>query len=305
MSLFKPAEEQANRLKVFIYGKTGVGKTVTALQFPNPVVFDTEKGTNFYGGLTKFYRIQTNKLSEVHAGLDELLENPQGFKTLVFDSMTKMYDDILGEIESKMKIKTGKSDYVIQLSDYKVAKAKIKSIIRKLLALDMNIICIAHSKALYDKDEVMKVIGTQADAPDTIPYIFDTFIELYIDKDGKRMAKVYKDRSNCLPKEFEFSYQIFTKYLDMKELEREPIVFKQKAALEEDSGRKTVIKIKGKEVKTAGITSETLGEILKVSKTVGEEKIKTKLMDDFSISSLLDLNEDEGKLFLQDLTTEE
>ena len=38
MSLLKKASEEPVRLKMYVYGESGTGKTVTALHFPNPVV---------------------------------------------------------------------------------------------------------------------------------------------------------------------------------------------------------------------------------------------------------------------------
>ena len=57
MSMFKKAETQADRLKMYIYGEAGTGKTVTSLQFPNPAVIDTEKGTTHYGKFFDFHKI--------------------------------------------------------------------------------------------------------------------------------------------------------------------------------------------------------------------------------------------------------
>ena len=44
MSLFAPAEKEGKRLKMYVFGGSGTGKTVTSLKFPNPVMIDAEKG---------------------------------------------------------------------------------------------------------------------------------------------------------------------------------------------------------------------------------------------------------------------
>ena len=44
----KAPEVKEKRLKLFVYGPAGVGKTVAALQFPNSYLIDTEKGSDFY-----------------------------------------------------------------------------------------------------------------------------------------------------------------------------------------------------------------------------------------------------------------
>jgi len=40
MSLFQIAEPVATRLKCYLYGESGCGKTIVSLSFPNPAVVD-------------------------------------------------------------------------------------------------------------------------------------------------------------------------------------------------------------------------------------------------------------------------
>jgi flagellar biosynthesis GTPase FlhF len=41
----KKPEAVEKRLKLFMYGPAGVGKTTAAIQFPNAYIIDCEKGT--------------------------------------------------------------------------------------------------------------------------------------------------------------------------------------------------------------------------------------------------------------------
>ena len=46
-------EKIEKRLKLFLYGKAGIGKTMAALQFPNAYIIDTERGCDNYGETIK------------------------------------------------------------------------------------------------------------------------------------------------------------------------------------------------------------------------------------------------------------
>jgi|APSaa5957512622_1039677.scaffolds.fasta_scaffold00050_24 hypothetical protein len=304
-SLFEPAEKQATRLKMLIYGATGTGKSVASLHFPNCAVIDAEKGTEYYGEFFDFERIKTANPTMVKKAIDELLEDPRDRKTLVVDPFTNIYDQIILGFTKKMAIKNGKSDYVLQPLDYRHIKAEVKYMVNKMLALDMNIIVTAKSKTLYSSEDgdFMKVIGTQPDVPKDMPFMFDVVIELY-NEGTKHMAIVEKDRTNRLPKDkpFEFSYASFTKYLGNETLEREPVVFNQQQALEDTVGRHAEIKFKGKALKTAGVQAGTLMALEKITKKVGEKATKKRLATDYSVNSVLDLKEDEAILLINDLT---
>tara|TARA_Y100000004_G_C8951534_1_gene428741 strand:+ start:1581 stop:2507 length:927 start_codon:yes stop_codon:yes gene_type:complete len=303
MSLFTKAEKVPKRLKMYIYGETGTGKTVTSLHFPNPAVIDTERGTEYYGEFFDFHKIETSDPDEANAAIDELLKKPSGFKTLVVDPFTALYDGILEQQLTKMKVKTGNPNYTIQPLDYKHIKAAVKGFIQKLLALDMNIIVTARSKPLYSSEEFMKLIGSTADGPKELPYMFDVVLELAKSpEDGTFWAKVQKDRTNKLPDSFEFTYKSFTDYLGVDGLERDPVVFNQEKALEKQVGRTKDIEFKGSQIKTAGVSGATLAKLEKVTASVGEDKVKEKLKADYMIDSVLDLREDEAKLLLSDLT---
>ena len=57
MTLFQKANKVPRRLKMYIYGESGTGKTVTSLHFPSVACIDTEKGTDFYGEIFDFQRL--------------------------------------------------------------------------------------------------------------------------------------------------------------------------------------------------------------------------------------------------------
>lgn len=169
MSLLQVAEPVATRLKCYIYGETGTGKTITALSFPNVALVDAEDGSIHYGKFKKFHRIRTSDPIVVKATIDELLDNPQGIKTFVIDPFTTIYESILNKHENRMKVKTGNPNYLLQPTDYKAIKSEVKSLILKLLSLDMNVIVTARSSTEYAKEGFMQAIGTKPDGPKELP----------------------------------------------------------------------------------------------------------------------------------------
>lgn len=299
MSLFQKAEAEAPRLKMYIYGKTGTGKTVTALNFPSPAVIDAEDGTLHYGDNFDFYKIRTSDISTIHAALDELLADPGNFKTLVIDPMSVIYDQIQRNKEDRMKDKTGNMNYELQPLDYKSIKTEVKILMTKLLALDMNVIVTARSKPLYAKGEFMKEIGQQPEGHKDMPYMFDVVLELYVADDGEtRMAKVTKDRTNKLPHEFEFSYNSFVEYLGLEILERDADVKKQKDSINIANKRTKEIEYNGEKLFTAGINAETLEELETLLAEVDDQQIKQTLKEQYEVDSMLDLNKKQSESLL-------
>lgn len=308
MSLFQEAGPLENRLKMYIYGETGTGKTVTSLHFPNPSIFDTEKGTNYYYKFFKFKRIQSSDPVVLNKAIDELLENPGDCKTFIIDQFTTIAEKIADNYLTKLKIKSGNPNYTLQPKDYKPIKMAIKNLIDKLLSLDMNIIVTAKSSTLYSdkKEEFMQVVGTKADGPKELPYMFDVVLELKKNPEAKDkfIARVEKDRTNTLPQEFDFSYSTMAGYLGEEGLQREPVVFRQKENLAQVNNRNFDIVFNGQKMKTAGVSANSLGVLAELVEKLGKEHVQEKLKDDYYVDSMLDLKENEAQLLIKDLSTQ-
>ena len=299
---FKKAEKTASRLKLYVYGESGTGKTVTALSFPSPAVIDAERGTIFYGDKFDFDVKYTSNPTEVMTLIRELIIDPSGYKSLVIDPFTTIYEAILDQQTMFMRKKTGNKTYELKPLDYKAIKSQVRTIVQMLLALDMNIIVTARSKTLYESSDgnFMKVVGTQPDGPKNLPYLFDTVIELEKTAEGKRLAHVEKDRSNKLPEVFEFSYEALVEYWGLEGFEREPVQFVAQKKLDEMTGRHVEISLDGKPLMTAGITAPQIKTLQKLAKELGEEVFSGMLQTDYMISSVLDLKEDEADTLIKD-----
>lgn len=226
---FKKSKEIKERLKLFLYGDTGTGKTFLSLQFPSPAVIDLEKGTVPYGKTFNFNVLEAKTLKEIHEGIQYLATEKHEYKTLVIDPITMVYEMLQDKwmnifLERNKKSAGNKQDfYIFQPSDWKTIKDDWKNFIRKILSLDMNIICIARQKPLYADGEFMKVIGDTYDVDRATAYYFDTVIQLKRAGE-KRLACVVKDRNNKIGvNTFEASYSVFEKSYPGLNFEAEPV----------------------------------------------------------------------------------
>ena len=167
----------------------------------------------------------------------------------------------------------------------------------------MNIILTAPTKTQYSEDEseFMKVIGVQPDGPKDLPYLVDIVLRLEKDAEGKRWAVVDKDRSNRLPERFEFSYASFVTYLGVEGLEREAVKFDQQDTFNEAAGRNNEVVFQGTTIKTAGITGAQLEQLQNAVSNLDEAEVNHKLLDEYAVTSALDLRQDEAALFIKSL----
>src|SRR5256885_13710056 len=94
----KKPEAVNKRLKLFMFGPAGVGKTTAAIQFPNSYIIDCERGTENYDRLVTDSGsevFQTTDIHEVIAEVKALPTEKHDFRTLVIDPITTVYNDLL------------------------------------------------------------------------------------------------------------------------------------------------------------------------------------------------------------------
>ena len=300
----KATVSKDTRLNMLVYGESGVGKTVTALSFPNPAVLDSEHGTDYYGDKFDYDVMHSTTWSDAKASIDALVKDPAGYKTLVIDPFAILYDDLQAEHLKKQMVKTGNPNYTMQFRDWGIVKGALKLFLNNLRTLDMNIIVTAIEKPMYSQEELAKQIGVTFNGPQELKGFFDVRLHLSLDEAGTRWATVEKDRTNKFPPTFEFTYQAFTKYLGNEDLEREPVVFNQVTAQDTASKRNVKIEFQGNELNTAGITAKQLTTLETLLKDMSEGEVKEKLLNDYLVNSLLDLKADEAKLLIKDIKNE-
>lgn len=211
----KPKVEK-NRLKLFMYGNAKAGKTTLAIQFPKPYIIDTEGTTNKKKYVDLIEKsdgdvLVTQDFDELVGQVKDLLVIKHDYKTLVIDSLTILYNDLLDKSAIKHGTEFGRH--------YGEANKKMKHLINLLLRLDMNVIITSHAKNEYGQN--LSVLGTTFDCYKKLDYIFDLILE--VQKRGdERVALVKGTRLEEFSDKdvFPCNYQEFSKRYDKEVMER-------------------------------------------------------------------------------------
>lgn len=228
---FKKSKLITKRIRLFIWGSSGVGKTTLALGFPKPCIIDMEKSAELYGDSFDFGVKETKDPDVVMKTIDWLLTTNHGYKTAIIDPFTVYWESIQAKWEKLfLKRRHGKKGhkgefYDLQPGDWKHLKAEIKELFRKLHSLDMNVIVTARLKDKYKDSpgDFMVKDGETFDGEKSLEYMFHTVIHMYRGKDGKRMGHCTKDRSNHIPEDSHINaeYKTFEKMWGRDILDRD------------------------------------------------------------------------------------
>lgn len=227
----KKPEEKQKRLKMFVYGPSGIGKTTASLLFPRAYVIDTEKGTDHYAKTINAMDsavFQSNVFDDVMAEVKQLLTTKHEYRTLIIDPITQVYHSVQDKW-SRIFEKHAKTEKEAEVQDFGMrywgrVKSDFKALQRMLMALDMNIIVTSHQKDLYGTG--MTKIGVTFDSMKGEDYLYDLVFRLE-KKGDKRMAITIKERAEVghpkFPQEFEWSYQNFLKFYGEEIITREAV----------------------------------------------------------------------------------
>jgi hypothetical protein len=284
-SPFLSAKRLNKRLKLFLWGNSGAGKTTLALQFPGAAVIDLEGGTELYGDDFEFVVLPATTFDGVMMAVGWLLTNPHSYRTLVIDPITVLWEELQKKWSDIFLVRNKSSRgfkhdyYDFQPRDWQAIKAEFKDLIRKLIALDMNVIVTARQKPQYADNLFMRVIGETFEGETSLPYLFDVVVQMYRDEEGQFLGRCLKDRSNKLPQgEFTVSYQLFEECFDRVLLTR--------AAKPEK-----------------GITTKQIGEIERCVTLLGlsQEQVSRSLSK-YDATTLNDLTETDARIIISKLT---
>ena len=230
----KKPETIEKRLKLFLYGEAGIGKTWAAIQFPCAYYIDTEKGSDFYADEMKKKNsllFQSNNPDEIREELLTLLTTKHSYRTLIIDPVTVVYH-ALQEKWTRIFEKHSKTEKEGEIQDFGMrywgkVKGEFKSLQRILTKLDMNVIVTAHQKDVYGSG--FNKVGTTFDSMRGDDHFFDLIFHL-TKKGESRISTTIKERAipkkQKFPEEFSWSYQNFLKYYgkDIIEKESTPLV---------------------------------------------------------------------------------
>lgn len=213
----EPKAAEPSKPKILIFGKAGVGKTWTSLDFPRCYYIDTEDGANLAHYTDKLQKSGGVYMGQVDGSLDfktvigqvkALATEDHDYKTLIIDSISKLYN---AEIAREAEALGDKNAFG---ADKKPAIAFMRQLVNWLCRLDMNVILIAHEKPLWGIDPKgdRSEIGVTFDCWDKLEY--ELHLALNIQKRGpERKASVRKSRLLGFQdgSSFTWSYEEFAK----------------------------------------------------------------------------------------------
>jgi hypothetical protein len=223
----KKPEVTESRLKLFLFGEAGAGKTTAAIQMPCPYVIDTEKGTAQKSSVEQIQKaggavFAATSATELLDEIKSLAIEKHPYKTLVIDPITNIEDNVINDAQSKYdKQKKDGGDMRVWRDRDQIMR-RIRSM---LLSIDMNVVITAHGKTEYAPGGAFQKIGTTFEGWKKWPYLFDLVIELS-NQGKKRMAVVKKSRmATEFPDgdQFEWSYQELAKRYNPAIMEKEAV----------------------------------------------------------------------------------
>jgi hypothetical protein len=248
---FRPAKPSNRRHKILIWGLSGSAKTKSALEFPGCAYIDN------HGSAEKYESAYPQHLffgsanepptpDNTMAAVTSLLSDPGDRRTLVLDDITIYWDQLQGKWEKTFRTRLPKSPghhaefYTFQPSDWQHPKRELRSLIRRMIAIDVNVVIVARAQKEYKGEggNFMTVVGEIFAGEKNMVYEFDyvfQFIHVPGEGGGKYTAVVHKQRvspgEKPLPESFEFHidkkgrstfYDEFSKYVDKDRLNEAP-----------------------------------------------------------------------------------
>lgn len=179
---FKQAAAVKKHLKIMVFGQAGSGKTTFALTAPHAAVIDTERGTDMYAGrdgIAPFAVLRANTLTEIQAAIAFLKTGKHSFETVILDSLTPVYDVLVGALEAKSK--SGEMSY----REWGAVKRKMNALYNALLDLPMHVIITAREAVEYETSgRELRKVGVKPDADKSLSYVFDFVLQMNRDKSG-------------------------------------------------------------------------------------------------------------------------
>jgi hypothetical protein len=182
---FQPAAKVAKKLKILIYGASGVGKTLAALTFPRPAVIDTEGGTDLYAGrdgIPAFSVLRAKSLTDVETAIKFIqADNGKTFETLIIDAITVLYD-----VQKDAAGKAAKKEDEMTPRDWNKVNKRMVNLYNALTNLPVHVVVVAREAELYEGEGLnLKRVGFKADMDKKGVYIFDFIVRMKADRSGE------------------------------------------------------------------------------------------------------------------------
>ena len=214
-----PKDVEPGKIKMMIFGKSGIGKTWISLDFPKPYYIDAEGGARLAHYQSKlaavggsYFGVEDGALSfeEVLGQIQALATEKHDYQTLVIGSITKLFQTAIAE-ESQRIIESGNKD------EYGASKKAPIRMMRRLVnwiqRIDMNVVFEAHEASEWGMvNGQREQIGTNADTWDKLIYELDLTLQV-VKQGSSRYALIRKSRLMGFPEneKFPLEYAEFAK----------------------------------------------------------------------------------------------
>jgi hypothetical protein len=137
--------KKARPQKLVIYAPAGIGKSTLASQLPSPLFIDFEGGTH----QLDVSRLEPSTLAEFEKIVRELCKDPQGFQTVVIDTI-----DWLEESAVRQVVTDAENDNVKTIEDFGFGKGwlvlnnkmnAVTALFDRLIDAGLHVVCLAHA----------------------------------------------------------------------------------------------------------------------------------------------------------------
>lgn len=212
---FTKAKKVKRYVKVALWGDKKTGKTRFGLSFPKPCVIDTERGSLLYADKYDFDVKDANRWQELLQALDALEKGGHEYQTLVIDSLTIFWQDLVDvQIEY---VKNRRGNEILSPGDWGQIKRRWKSFLNRLVDLPMHVVLVMREKDEYTTEtdtrtgeEKSKKTGEHLpDAEKSTGYVFDFILHLVTEENKKTKTSKHKvivdgSRRDEIPKYAEY-----------------------------------------------------------------------------------------------------
>jgi hypothetical protein len=192
------------KTKALIFGPSGVGKTWFTLSFPKPYYMDCEGGADLRhyqerlknaGGMYLGPQDGTLDFNFLIEQMQALATEKHGFKTLIFDSITKVFQTCIANEAERL----GEKDAFG--ASKKPAIGNMRRLVNWAMKLDMNIWFVAHEASEWGIDDKTGQRTEKGKCPDIWEKLqYELDLVLWAQKRGaSRVAIVRKSRLTGFP----------------------------------------------------------------------------------------------------------
>lgn len=191
MAIANIAVPEDLKYKVLVWGGPSTGKTKFSLSAPDPLVIDLENSTSRYSNEFKFYKAVIDVSKEqikdaCNLTIEIIKEIAKGtyksnVKTLIIDPVSDLMENLEMVVCESFQKQLGRNvESLNQLQKakwYAYKKKKTRSLLDKIISLDVNIIFIAREKLVWGKtSEGMQPVGKIYDCPELLEYLVEVVI---------------------------------------------------------------------------------------------------------------------------------